>query len=80
MSLEILGEIAKKFVLFPKGYLRLGLCLPKGPATTGKSRNERRGRMTTLFGLGLGLDYLRLGLCSPKGPATTGISRNERRG
>ena len=67
MSLEILGEIAKKFVLFPKGYLRLGLSSPKGPATTGNSRNERKGRTKTLFGLGLGLGYLRLGLCSPKG-------------
>ena len=44
------------------GYLRVGLCLPKGPATTGIGRNERRGRTTTLFGLGLGC--LRLGSCS----------------
>ena len=51
---------------------------PKGPVTAGIGRNERRGRTTSLFGLGLGC--LRLGLCSPKGPATTGISRNERRG
>ena len=34
-------------MLFPKGYSRLGLCSPKGPATTGISRNERRGRTTT---------------------------------
>ena len=35
-------------MLFPKDYSRLALCSPKGPATTGISRNERRNENKSL--------------------------------